>query len=491
MAYGLTEDGFVLKRLPDIVAEIQTSLRTALGSGINLIADELLGQIVGIWSEREALQWEAMQAIYNSFSPSLASGVSLDNAVSITGIQRLEATKGTGVVTAYGTLATVIPAGSIVSVSGNPDSRFVTTSDNTIAAGVNEVQDIDFSAVPDAGEWTLIFDGVETGTLLFNDAAATVQTALNALSNLSAVTVSGNYTSGFTVTFAGADGSFDQPLLQIGTNTLENTSVAVNVNFAETTTGVLPNVDMEIEAETAGAIPAYADSITVIETPISGWDSVNNDADITIGTDTETDAELRLRREQTLATAGAATVDAIRSRLLEINEVTDARVFENDTDVTDVNGRPPHSIEAVVQDGDDQDIIDTIWDTKAAGIATYGGESGTAVDTMGFSHTVEFSRPTPVPIFIEVNIVSDPATFPVGGDDAIAQALADYGDETFSIGDDVLYHKFFCPIEDIEGVLEVELFIDIVDPAVGTSNITIDDDELATFDTANIVVNVT
>ena len=491
MAYGITTDGFVIKRQADIETEVDIALREALGDGINLLPTELLGQIKTIFCNQLALQWEELQAVYDSIAaPETSEGVPLDNLVSITGIQRLAATKGTGSGKAYGTLGTVITAGSIISVDGNADARFVTTDSFTIAAGTDEVQLVQFSDVPDDGEWTLTFDGDETGTLAFNDDATAVESAINALPSLNGdVTVTGNYATGFIVTFAGADGSVDQPSLQVGTNTLTTSTVQVNMQITVTTEGVLPNVTCTLQAETAGNIPAYADTLTVIETPISGWDSFNNDDDINAGTDIETDAEMLARRSETLATAGAGTINSIRARLLELDEVTNAIVFENDTDAVDGSGRPAHSIEAVVVGGAEQDIVDTILETKAGGIQTYGTSNANAVDDAGYSHTIYYSRPTEVPIYITVdNIVVDADTYPVDGDAAIKTALADYGTATFSIGDDVIYNKLHCPISDIAGVIDYDLTIDVTASPVATANITIADDEIATFDTANITV---
>lgn len=488
--FGLTEDGFNIKRLPEIKEEIEADLRDGLGVGINLLPTELLGQIVGIVSERVALLWEGLQAVYNSQHPDTAQGVALDNVVAITGIKRLEATKGTGSGIAYGTETTVIPAGSIVSVDGNSDARFLTVDDAEIGPGTDEVQTIEFSSEPDAGDWTIVFDGVETGSLAFNANAAAIQTALNALSNLSAVTVTGNYASGFEVTFAGADGEVDQPLLQIGTNDLEDGGLPVTVTFAEDTKGILPNVTIALIAENAGEIPALAGTLTVIETPVAGWDSFNNPTDIVPGTEIETDAELRVRRNATLATAGAGTVDAIRARILEIDEVTDAKVFENDTDSTDGSGRPPHSFEAVVLDGDDQDIVDAIWAVKPAGIASYGGESETIEDSMGFTHTVNFSRPDEIEIWMIVNVVSDD-NFPVDGDDALKANILAWASENLSIGDDVITVRFFTPVNEIAGIVEAEILVGLSDPPTVDTNISIADDEIAIFDTARIEINVT
>lgn len=486
--YGLTVDGFVIKRLPEIKAEWEASFREKFGNGINLEPTSIFGQVVGIASEREALIWEDMAGVYASQNPDDADGVALDNVASITGIKRLEATKGTGTVTAYGTLGTVIPAGSVMSVDGNAAARFVTVDDATLVAGTNEVQDVDFSAVPDAGAWTLVFDGQETGSLAFNDNAAAVQSALNALDNLSGVTVSGNYTAGFTVTFAGADGSLDQPTLQVGTNTLTIATVQVNMSIVVTTPGVPPNVSIEVEAETAGATPAYTGTLTVIETPLSGWESVTNAEDIDQGKDIETDAELRIRRKKTLAISGSTTVDAIRAALLDIDEVEDAKVFENDTDAVDGAGRPAHSFEAVVLEGDDQDIVDTIWVNKPTGIATYGSDDGIATDTQGYPHTINFSRPEEVPIYVIVNLTTT-ADYPAEGDAAVKQALVDYALLNFSIGDDVIQFKLDSPIVDIAGITDATILIGIAPTPTLENNITIDDDQIAIFDSANITVN--
>ena len=489
MAYGLTVDGFVIKRLQDIKAEVETSLRDALGNGINLLPTELLGQIVGIGAEREALIWELAQDVYNSQHPETADGVALDNVVSITGIQRLEATKGTGEGYAYGTLGTVIPAGSVVSVDGDPDARFVTTVENIIDNGTDEVQEISFSAVPDAGAWTIVFDGEETSSLAFNDNAAAVQSALNGLPNLSGVVVTGNYTDGFVVTFSGNDAEQPQPMLQIGENTNTNTSIQVNMSIVETTLGILPNVLCLLEAESTGLIQAYAGTLVVIDTPISGWDSFSNPDDIDPGREIETDAALRIRRLETLATSGAGTVEAIRSRLLEIDEVTQVRVFENDTMVTDGGGRPAKSDEAVLVGGTNQEIADTIWEVKPAGIMTHGDITVAIEDSQGFPHDIKFSRPTPVDIYVVINITTDD-DFPDDGEESIKESIVAYAIANFGIGKDVLTHLLFTPLNEVIGIVDAEILVGIAPAPSTDNNVIIEDDELSDFDTSRITVNV-
>lgn len=55
------------------------------------------------------------------------------------------------------------------------------------------------------GTYTLTADGQTTGNLNYNDAAATVEAALEALSSITACTVTGTYNGGFTITFETPD----------------------------------------------------------------------------------------------------------------------------------------------------------------------------------------------------------------------------------------------------------------------------------------------
>lgn len=110
-----------------------------------------------------------------------------------------------------------------------------TLDDNTGVA--DEVQDLDFSAVPDLGDFKLKFGSETTVAIDNTDNAAAVQTALNNLAALSAVAVAGDFTDGFTVTFAVADGNTAQPLLEVVDNTLQDSAGALDSVQAIKTVG--------------------------------------------------------------------------------------------------------------------------------------------------------------------------------------------------------------------------------------------------------------
>ena len=81
-----------------------------------------------------------------------------------------------------------------------------------------------------------------------------------------------------------------------------------------------------------GPIACPANSLTEILTPIGGWTSVTNPTAGVTGRFIETDAELRIRRANSIRLAGNATVEAIRAHLLQnVTGVTSALVFENQT----------------------------------------------------------------------------------------------------------------------------------------------------------------
>lgn len=94
----------------------------------------------------------------------------------------------------------------------------------------NEVQKIAFSAVPTAGTWQIILNATPTNItpeLAYDANAATIQAAIRNQDTGSGCTVSGNYTSGFTVTWAGDQEKTPQPLLQI-----VNNGLVTNANHA-------------------------------------------------------------------------------------------------------------------------------------------------------------------------------------------------------------------------------------------------------------------
>ena len=106
----------------------------------------------------------------------------------------------------------------------------------------------------------------------------------------------------------------------------------------------------------------------------------------------ETDAEVRARIRSALAGRGTNSYDALLAAVRDANAVEDAKLYVNDTDSTDANGIPAHSIAPVVMSGYTSAIAKAIFDHKPPGIGTYGSTSKVITDEDGIEHTIRFTR---------------------------------------------------------------------------------------------------
>src|SRR5574338_661055 len=67
------------------------SRRFALSFEVDVSDNSALGRMIGVVSPAQADLWEAMQQVYNSFNPNVATGIALDNIVALSGITRFPA----------------------------------------------------------------------------------------------------------------------------------------------------------------------------------------------------------------------------------------------------------------------------------------------------------------------------------------------------------------------------------------------------------------
>lgn len=500
MAFGVTDQGFVRKRLADIKLEREQDLRDALGENINLLPEEVLGQLVGVGSEREALIWEDMEALYNSYYPDLSEGVSLDNGASITGSIRKNPSESQIVgQLLFGVVGTTILQGNIVSVFENSPARFVTLSDVTLIAGVDEIQDITFSATPTSGSFRLSFGGLLTALIDFDDTAADVKTKLEALSSIptGSITVTGSFAAGFTITFINPGstglGKRDVQILVAPSsdNTLSDGS-PVGITIVETTKGI-PQGEVNMQAETQGAVDAPSNTLNVIETPVGGWTDTVNPLDATVGTAIESDPEFKIRRREEVAKAGATTPDAVFADVSSVEDVTAVVVFFNKLDIPDLDGRPPHSIDIVVQDGDEDDIAIGIFGTVGGGITFVGDITKFVTDSQGLPQSIKFSRPTEIDIHVEIDLTIDTDIFPVDGIAQVDALILAYGN-ALTIGQDVIVFgsdpALSCSFESVPGITDIVIRVGKTAGPTLDDNVAIALRERAEFDSSRITTVV-
>lgn len=83
-------------------------------------------------------------------------------------------------------------------------------------------------------------------------------------------------------------------------------------------------------ASEMGAVEATVGTLTTPVTIVNGVVSViNNQGQLTIGTDEESDAQLKIRRRRSVSYGGQNSCDAIEATVLNIDGITDCRCYEN------------------------------------------------------------------------------------------------------------------------------------------------------------------
>ena len=177
--------------------------------------------------------------------------------------------------------------------------------------------------------------------------------------------------------------------------------------------------------ETYGAIAAGIGTINQIYILVSDWDSVTNIVEATPGRAVESDADLRVRRSQSMAITALSSESALRAGLVNIDGVKSVNLVCNDTGST-VNGIPAHSFCAVVDGGDAMEIGQVIWQKKAPGVGTYGDHGVSIIDPFNNTNLISFSRPTLESVTVTVEITVFATIEGTLLTETIPNAIADY-----------------------------------------------------------------
>lgn len=154
-ANSLTAQGLTIKSLPDIVSELNDGMRSIYGQDINLDPNTPDGQLVALIAQAAIDIEEYIAAVYASFDPDEAIGVSLDRRVAINGIKRAG-----GTYTQQPIDVTVDRALSLLGLDTAPNNAFKVQD-----AQGNEYQLVSTTNFSGAGTQSLIFQAVEVGAV--------------------------------------------------------------------------------------------------------------------------------------------------------------------------------------------------------------------------------------------------------------------------------------------------------------------------------------
>lgn len=391
--YGVTPTGFVKKRLDKIIKETQDYLTDAWGFDVSLNPQSALNVLITNQADRLAQLWEVAEQVYYSHYPSTAEGVSLDNAGQLAGLIREEDQRTKYLVLCIGADGTVLPKDStIIASKTTPKVLFNLQNDGTISRLSFNKAVIKVVGVTPRETYTVTINGISYSYLAGDtDVETDVINGLTDAITGGMTTVKQDHT--FTVT-----AQDNLLLISCDTETASN-KLDLTDNL---TTEIVASLILWQSCE-YGKFVLPEKTITEIVTTVTGFEECYNVSIPLYGRLRETDIEFRQSYLKKIASRSSSMLESITSAILEnVDEVISATAYENTEDATDVEGRPPHSIEVVVDGGKEAEIASVILNTKSAGIGTHGQISVGVPTSYGDIVTVKFNRPEPVYVWYKV-----------------------------------------------------------------------------------------
>jgi len=245
-----------------------------------------------------------------------------------------------------------------------------------------------------------------------------------------------------------------------------------------------------IEATATGPKDLAAGVDMEILNAAMGWTGAVTVLAADVGRNRETEVEGRIRVAGDLQVAGASVLGAIRARIAQVANVDSVVVYHNTGDAADSEGRPGHSVEAVVEGGLARDIAQALLEAVAAGIATFGNQSETVYDSEGIPRVQMFSRISRIRTVVEVTVTALHAEedLPDDAADLVIAAVVDYGD-ALADGKDVVGQRFIGGIfAAVPGIEAMAVLVDRFGGGGLAPTEAIGPRERAVFDAADVTV---
>ncbi|BBE09674.1 Uncharacterized protein MCB1EB_1513 [Mycoavidus cysteinexigens] len=255
---------------------------------------------------------------------------------------------------------------------------------------------------------------------------------------------------------------------------------------ADTTLNENGSAQADLRSGTLGAFPLPAETTLSIETLFLGWRSAQSSQAAEVGEEEETDAELRRRFFISRAKAAQNSVDGMIVKLLQLADVRQAVCLENDSDRTDANDVPAHSLNMIVEGGSDAEIAQVIFENKTAGTGLRGSVQTQILDNTGMARSIRFDRPAVVACAAYLEVRRN-AHFTAVDVEAIKTTLTR---TAFSIGESVLLSRLYSPINTVQGFWVETLNIGRRGTPLAANNIEIGVREMARFAPTDIEVVV-
>lgn len=370
--YGLSDYGFTIPSLDDLIADTKQTLIRTFGENFNTQANTIADKLTTIFNEREYQIILLAAAVYSAQTIAGAEGIYLDELLSRRGVYRRGKTKSSGSVQMA--VNNTVPYNMVYAASAYTfdSGNFVLNDDTTMAGNILAQKILNKDWI--VGNYSFQINNQNTGTTSQLNLQLTNKTPNSSQLNSFMASIK-NFIVTNTSQLNDDRIIIDSPngALYIGyDSTLTMVGLNSRVDFRTSPVIGERTITMDVVAVEAGELSREKDTVTTISPTPSGFLSLNNMSAFTEGTNVETDTEYKVRASNTTASSAAATRPAVISAVLGVSGVSKVKIFSNNTGVTDQNGVPPYKFETVVYGGSTEDISKALYNTIALSNATYG-----------------------------------------------------------------------------------------------------------------------
>lgn len=149
---------------------------------------------------------------------------------------------------------------------------------------------------------------------------------------------------------------------------------------------------LSFRAEKPGKVYTTPNTITVPVTIVLGVTAINNPSSYSsLGIDEESDVELKIRRRKSVSLASQGYLASLEAALNDINGLSTAIIYENDTASTDSDGIPSHSIWVIVGGvANNSDIASAIYKKRNSGCGMKGSVTYVIIQVDGSEFVVRW-----------------------------------------------------------------------------------------------------
>lgn len=480
MANIFDDNGVIVQGIDEIRTEMSNEAQIKFadktdGKPLRTDDSSLLGRIFALTAKPAVENADILPLIFSAFDPNSVEGQQADNLFgNFWGVPRLDSAQSTGLLILHGDIGTLVARGSEV---GNYITGDVYQTDRDVTFGTDTVNGVDLEIISVGGTYTISYtiDGY------LSQSAPIVVTTINETDIrqiADRVVDAVNSQSGYLTASRNNDNTVK--IIITDQSRTGNFNITGNADLIRSYSPVY------VTSVTYNSRESKAGQITSIRTSVNGWLGVTNPFIIFESKPIEDDEDYRYRSKLMRNTSSAGKYNSILLALKSVRGVTYENVQENTSPSTTQSGIVNNGIAVTVMGGNEDDIALALFRSVSEGIHTVGTISKQVLDINGNPHIVRFSRPQVRAVQISMSLVIAP-DFPSNGIAQIKQALVEYFN-SLNVGEDIYYSRLYEPINRIRGFSVRNLKIGFVGQAMGTDDIILNYNELATINADNISI---